>query len=305
MLRTATLAAVLGGAAIAAHAQTPLVDGRSVNAPYWKAKAQCWRDLAKAEASQGDTGSTAATSAANADAITAALASGVTPKEAAIFTRKILPADDRRYGRPRWRNEILQLEAALGRYAALRCKTPISGCLEVAVQSVYENMEETQGARWNHGRPELDKALALAGQVDADVRSCELPPEPIPLERPMVVAEKALPADVLFAFDSAILTAAGSKAVASLVDELVKHGVPKMNVIGHTDRFGSEPYNAKLSLRRAEAVKAAILARVPGAAITTTGSGSKEPVATCAGTQTATTVACLAPNRRVVLQVLE
>lgn len=281
--------------ATAAQAETP-------NADYWKAKASCWADLQKEE--WADTHGTAEIAGANARSIRQAIEAGLVPTEQPIFAQKILPSEDTRYGRPQWRADILRADAALQRYEAKRCKTPLSGCLEVAMQSVYENMEETQGARWNHGRPEIDKALQLAAEVDADLRSCETPPQPIRLPKaPEPIAQAALSADVLFAFDSAVLSAAGRQAVLQLVDGLAPAKGDGLRVVGHTDRMGGTAHNARLSQRRADAVKKVLSESVPALRVEAQGVGSTEPLVTCAGSSKAA-IACLAPNRRVVIQVL-
>lgn len=291
--RTVLASMLMACAAMHAHA----------GSEYWTAKAQCWRDLAAAEAAQGDTHGTASKASGNAAGIVAALAEGRSPVETPIFAAKVLPSDDPRYGRPKWRSEILQVDAALQRYETLRCKTPLSACLEVAVQSVYENMEETSGARWNHGRPELDKALALAAGVDADVQHCESPPSPIAV--PKVATERAMPADVLFAFDSARLTAAGRIAVLQTLDLLRTEDAKGIRIVGHTDRLGSESHNKRLSLQRAKAVKELVQNVRPATPVEAVGVGAADPVITCEGPQSAPVITCLAPNRRVVVQLLK
>jgi outer membrane protein OmpA-like peptidoglycan-associated protein len=61
----------------------------------------------------------------------------------------------------------------------------------------------------------------------------------------------------------------------------------RVRTAGHTDTSGSEVYNMALSLRRANAVKDALVkVGVPAAAITTVGRGEAgllvQPVAACA-----------------------
>jgi OOP family OmpA-OmpF porin len=76
---------------------------------------------------------------------------------------------------------------------------------------------------------------------------------------------------------------------------------------GHTDRLGSQEYNQKLSERRAEAAKEALVGMgVPADKIDILGMGKTLPVKSCPDSQYKTQQAlvdCLAPNRRVVINI--
>ncbi|PZQ76881.1 MAG: hypothetical protein DI563_05755 [Variovorax paradoxus] len=293
--RTVLASMLMAGAAFHVHA----------GSEYWTAKAQCWRELAAAEAEQGDTHGTAAKASGNAADIVAALAEGRSPVESPIFATKVLPSDDGRYGRPKWRAEILQVDNALQRYESLRCKTPLSACLEVAVQSVYENLEESGGARWNHGRPELDKALALAAKAGEDMSACEATPAPLAVAETSISSNASFSADALFAFDDASLSGPGRTRLrdfASRVHDAM--GAGSIRVVGHTDRLGDAEYNAQLSRARAAAVGEFLKALLPGAHVITEGRGSAEPIVSCDRLIGAHAIACLAPNRRVTVQTI-
>ena len=68
---------------------------------------------------------------------------------------------------------------------------------------------------------------------------------------------------------------------------------------GHTDSVGSDAYNQKLSVRRAEAVKAYLVGKgVDAKRVYTEGKGEKQPVATNK------TAAGRAQNRRVEIEVV-
>ena len=77
-------------------------------------------------------------------------------------------------------------------------------------------------------------------------------------------------------------------------------------VTGHTDRIGSQQYNQRLSERRADAVRDYLVSRgVPRDRIETLGMGKTQPVPGVVCNQKAlkALIACLAPNRRVEVEV--
>lgn len=85
---------------------------------------------------------------------------------------------------------------------------------------------------------------------------------------------------VLFAFDSAVLTNAGVKAIDQQLPALTKEGVSNITVYGYTDDMGTEAYNLKLSQKRAEAVKAYLVKKgVKAKTIKTKGMGETNFVA--------------------------
>ncbi len=84
---------------------------------------------------------------------------------------------------------------------------------------------------------------------------------------------------VMFAFDSAELTAAAQQHLQSLVAKLNSPTVAKVRVIGHTDSVGSDSYNQALSERRAGSVAEFLIGQglEPGK-VTSQGRGESEPV---------------------------
>jgi outer membrane protein OmpA-like peptidoglycan-associated protein len=100
-----------------------------------------------------------------------------------------------------------------------------------------------------------------------------------------------------FEFDSADLTPVGR----AMLDEWLKQTSTNdpILVTGHADRLGPEPYNEKLSLSRAEAVKKYLIEKgKPAKRIEIQAKGEKFPLISCTGAPTDATIACLAPNRR-------
>ena len=83
---------------------------------------------------------------------------------------------------------------------------------------------------------------------------------------------------LFFAFNEAELTPRSLRQL-QIVAELLKHSPgKKLNISGHTDDVGSEAYNLKLSERRADAVKEALVSfGVQADQITTHGLGKSQP----------------------------
>ena len=117
-------------------------------------------------------------------------------------------------------------------------------------------------------------------------------------------------ADVLFGFDRATVSPAGKQALDKFTAELNGVDYDHVTIEGHTDRIGTQAYNEKLSLQRADAVKTYLVSRgaVPAFKITTVGKGASAPltdVGACKGIHTSSAViACLEPDRRVDLDVV-
>ena len=131
------------------------------------------------------------------------------------------------------------------------------------------------------------------------------PPPPVvpgakPAAKPAPVAQKVtLAADVLFDFDKAILKNEGKVKLDDLAGKLKGINLEVVIAIGHTDSIGADAYNQKLSVRRAESVKAYLVSKgVEPNRIYTEGKGEKQPVAsnkTKDGRQ---------KNRRVEIEVI-
>ena len=72
----------------------------------------------------------------------------------------------------------------------------------------------------------------------------------------------------------------GKKSLDDAVAKLAGIDVEVIIATGHTDSIGTEAYNQKLSMRRAEAVKAYLVGKgIPGERISIDGKGETQPVA--------------------------
>ncbi len=82
---------------------------------------------------------------------------------------------------------------------------------------------------------------------------------------------------VFFDFNSTELTPEAKKILQTAADNANRRNITKIEVTGHTDTVGSDAYNMRLSKRRAEAVKAALLDMgLKSTDITTIGKGKTD-----------------------------
>jgi OOP family OmpA-OmpF porin len=116
----------------------------------------------------------------------------------------------------------------------------------------------------------------------------------------------SISATELFTFDSAEVNQAQPE-LEKLTTTLQSSSEPKrVNIVGHTDRLGSDDYNQKLSEQRALAVKNYMVAKgIAADRLATEGKGEKEPVVQCDDKNRDKLIECLQPNRRVQIDKIE
>lgn len=139
------------------------------------------------------------------------------------------------------------------------------------------------------------------------------PPPPTPQPAPVAKPAPKKPAVLtvtsteLFEFDRSNLTPeARSKLDNEVVAKARDFGsVSHVQIDGHADRMGSQEYNQRLSERRAETVRAYLVSKgFDASRMDTIGFGKTNPVKSCPGNMARKElIACLAPNRRVAVEV--
>jgi len=128
------------------------------------------------------------------------------------------------------------------------------------------------------------------------------PPAPAPAPKPVPapVSEKVtFSADTFFDFDKAVLKPEGKAKMDDLVSKLEGMNLEVIIAVGHTDSIGTNAYNQKLSVRRAEAVKSYLVSKgIEANRVYTEGKGETQPIASNK------TAAGRAKNRRVEIEVV-
>ncbi|MCX7218601.1 MAG: OmpA family protein [Burkholderiales bacterium] len=88
-------------------------------------------------------------------------------------------------------------------------------------------------------------------------------------------------ADAFFDFDKAVLKPEAKTKLDDMASKLKGINLEVVIAVGHTDSVGSDAYNQKLSIKRAEAVKAYLVSNggIEASRVYTEGKGKKQPVA--------------------------
>ena len=106
-------------------------------------------------------------------------------------------------------------------------------------------------------------------------------------------------ADAFFDFDKSVIKPAGKEKLDDLIGKIKDINLEVIIAVGHTDSVGSDSYNQKLSVARAEAVKAYLVSKgIEKNRVYTEGKGEKAPVADNK------TKEGQAKNRRVEIEVV-
>jgi OOP family OmpA-OmpF porin len=209
----------------------------------------------------------------------------------------------------------------LNKVSALFAVVAMTASMGASAQTAIDNWRATDGTAVRNGTNELcwrDQFWTPA----TGVQGCDgVPPPPAPAAAPAPApapAPMAAPApapvvvpaapqtekvsfaaDAFFDFDKAVLKPEGKAKLDDLTDKVKGLNLEVIIAVGHTDSKGTDAYNQKLSVKRADAVKAYLSTKgFEASRIYTEGKGEAQPVADNK------TDAGRAKNRRVEIEVV-
>ncbi len=147
---------------------------------------------------------------------------------------------------------------------------------------------------------DCDGAIVPAAPAVVAPKAAAPAPAPAPQAPQAPAASKVTyAADAFFDFDKSVLKPAGKAKLDDLVGKVKGINLEVIIAVGHTDSIGTDAYNQKLSVRRAESVKAYLVSKgIEKNRIYTEGKGEKQPVASNK------TKEGRAKNRRVEIEVV-
>jgi OOP family OmpA-OmpF porin len=209
----------------------------------------------------------------------------------------------------------------LNKVASLFATAALASSFTVVSAQTVDNWVSGTGLPWKNGTNELcwrdgvwTPATGLQGcdgvppppapPAPAPAPRPATAPPPAPAPAPAVVpaptSEKVtFAADAFFDFDKSVLKPEGRAKLDDLVSKMQGLNLEVIIAVGHTDSIGTDAYNQRLSVRRAEAVKSYLVSKgVEKNRVYTEGKGEKQPVADNK------TAEGRAKNRRVEIEVV-
>ena len=145
------------------------------------------------------------------------------------------------------------------------------------------------------------KPVVVAAPVEAPAPPPVAPPAPAPVVvAPVPSSEKVTyAADAFFDFDKVVLKPEAKTKLDDLVSKTNEINLEVIIAVGHTDSVGTDAYNDKLSVRRAESIKTYLTSKgLEANRVYTEGKGKRQPVADNK------TAEGRAKNRRVEIEVV-
>lgn len=170
-------------------------------------------------------------------------------------------------------------ESATAQAQTNAAQAAAAGALAQANNAQTESMTAQQKA----AAAEAAAAAALASKTEAERRASEMQGQASAAQgeldriKDMIAKKEMQP--VQFATGSSQLLNASDTVLTAVADAIKKYPNLKLRVEGHTDSQGSDTTNLKLSQRRADAVKAALVEKgIPSEQLNAAGFGETRPI---------------------------
>ena len=146
-------------------------------------------------------------------------------------------------------------------------------------QKSVDNWVNANGIVWKNGTNELCWRNANWTPATA-APGCDGAIAAKAATSPIAAAKVTLNADALFDFDKSVLKPAAKASLDSLAGKVKSLTLEVIVAVGHTDSVGTDAYNQKLSIRRAESVKKYLVSQgIEAKRIYVEGKGESQPVA--------------------------
>ena len=158
---------------------------------------------------------------------------------------------------------------------------------------------EAEGAAAASAVPAAAAPAAAPAPASAPAPVAAPAPAPAPAAPAVAATKVTYAADAFFDFNKSALKPEGRAKLDDLVGKIKGISLEVIIAVGHTDSVGSDAYNQKLSVKRAEAVKAYLVTKgIEKNRVYTEGKGEKQPVADNKTSEGR------AKNRRVEIEVV-
>ena len=272
---------------------------------YFHAKAQCWINAAQQARQAGDRWGFVEEAIGQAATITLSLENG-TPLSAANPALRTVSTV-----RPDLWTVVNTIKSDPVIAQCPQAQQPLA-CAEVELTQAGHDAWRRSFSKAEQRLPEvqgdLRQSAERALQCEQAVRTALSAQVPAPASAARSRQKITLKADSLFRFngaDEAAISPAGKRQLDDVAANLkavpVQH---ELQITGYADRLGDKAYNFALSTQRARTVARYLRAHGVNLPMTAQGRGSADPLVDCPRAKRDVMRRCLAPNRRVEIELV-
>ncbi|WP_442955597.1 OmpA family protein [Paraburkholderia sp. MPAMCS5] len=294
-----TYAPVVSGGAALQSLQARLDRMPPEQNSYFRAKAQCWINAAQQARQAGDHWGFVEEAIGQVAAITMSLESGKPPSAANPALRTVSTV------RPDlWK--IVNTIKSDSAIASCREAQPPLACAEVELMQAGHDAWKRSFSNAEAKLPDVQENLRKSAELTLQCKQATQANAAASSGKPSRTV--TLRADSLFRFDGgsdAAMLPVGRGQLDAVASGLKANPtIRELKVTGYTDRLGGNAHNQALSLQRARTVASYLRTRGVTLPIAIRGGGSANPLADCRQSKRDELVRCLAPNRRVEIELV-